>query len=79
MKRAYFAAKLMMDRPAEVRYASLIGRGIVEFGRYQESLRYLDHAIDLAESHSDIAKPMIAYEAKAEALIGLKSTTKHSN
>jgi CHAT domain-containing protein len=72
VKRAYFAAKLMMDRPAEVRYASLIGRGIVEFGRYQESLRYLDHAIDLAESHPEIAKPMIAYEAKAEALIGLK-------
>ena len=72
VKRAYLTAKILRDRPAEVRYASLIGRGIVEFGRYQESLNYLDSAISIAESHPEIAKPMIAYESKAEAFIGLK-------
>ena len=72
VKRAYVTAKILRDRPAEVRYASLIGRGIVEFGRYQESLNYLDSAISIAESRPEMAKPMIAYESKAEALIGLK-------
>ena len=38
VKRAYFSAILWLDRPAEVRYASLVGRGIVELGRYKESL-----------------------------------------
>ncbi len=72
VKGAYVKAKVLMDRPAQVRYASLIGRGIVEFGRYQESLNYLDAAISMAETHPEIAKPMIAYEAKASALVGLK-------
>lgn len=72
VKKAYAMAKVLRDRPAEVRYASLIGRGIVEFGRYQESLAYLDRAISTAEAHPEIAKPMMAYEAKATALIGLK-------
>lgn len=72
VKRAYMMSKVLRDPAAEVRYASLIGRGIVEFGRYQESLTMLDRAISLAESHPEIAKPMIAYEAKADASIGLK-------
>jgi tetratricopeptide (TPR) repeat protein len=71
VKKAYLMAKVLMDRPAEVRYASLIGRGLVEFGRYQESLKYLNGAIDTAAAHPEIAKPMIAYEAKTSALVGL--------
>jgi CHAT domain-containing protein len=73
VKRAYLVAKVLMDRPAEVRYASLIGRGLVEFGRYQESLKYLNGAIDTAAAHPEVAKPMIAYEAKTSALVGLKN------
>ncbi len=72
VKNAYFASILLFDRPARVRYASMIGRGIVEFGRYQESLKYLNEAISITESHPEIARPMVAYEAKVHALIGLK-------
>jgi hypothetical protein len=42
--RAYLMAKVLFDYPAQVRYASLIGRGLAEFERYQESLDYLDRA-----------------------------------
>lgn len=72
VKGAYEHAMLLRDRPAQVRYAELIGRGLVEVGRYQESFKYLDRAIQTAEAHPEIAKPMIAYEAKASALVGLK-------
>lgn len=72
VKKAYLVAKVLLDRPAEVRYASLIGRGLVEFGRYQESLKYLSGAIDTAAAHPEIAKPLIAYEAKTNALVGLR-------
>ena len=70
--RAYLMAKVFFDYPAQVRYASLIGRGLAEFERYQESLDYLDRAIKTAANHPEIAKPMIAYGAKASALVGLK-------
>lgn len=70
--RAYVTAKILLDRPARVRYASLMGRGLVEFGRYKESLGYLNGAIDKAAEHPEVAKPMIAYGAKASALVGLK-------
>lgn len=72
VKMAYLKAKILLDRPAQVRYASLIGRGIVELGRYNESLSYLNKAISLADSHPEIARPMIAYTAKVDALVGLK-------
>ncbi len=72
VKSAYLKAKLFLDRPAQVRYASLIGRGILELGRYKECLSYLDKAISIADSHPEIARPMIAYEAKVDALVGLK-------
>jgi CHAT domain-containing protein len=72
VKGAYLRAKFLRDQPAEVRYAELIGRGLVEMHQYKQSFRYLDRAISLADSHAEIAKPMIAYEAKATALTGLK-------
>ncbi|HLH09482.1 MAG TPA: hypothetical protein VKW78_19750, partial [Terriglobales bacterium] len=72
VKGAYGWAFALRDRPAQVRYAELIGRGLVEVGRYQESFKWLDRAIHSADSHPEIAKPMIAYEAKASALVGLK-------
>lgn len=72
VKSAYLKAKILLDRPAQVRYASLIGRGILELGRYKESLSYLDKAISLADAHPEIARPMIAYAAKVDALVGLK-------
>jgi CHAT domain-containing protein len=72
VKSAYLKAKILLDQPAQVRYASLIGRGILELGRYKESLSYLDKAISLADAHPEIARPMIAYAAKVDALVGLK-------
>src|SRR3954447_21991500 len=71
VKKAYITAKLLRDPAAQVRYAELIGRGIVELGRYQESLRWSDEAINLARSHPDIALPTIAFDAKVQALAGL--------
>lgn len=71
VKKAYGIARLFNDPAAHVRYAELIGKGICSLGRYKESLRWLDEAMSVAASHSGIAQPSVAYEAKIQALAGL--------
>jgi tetratricopeptide (TPR) repeat protein len=71
--RAYAAAKYVFrDRAGQVRFASLIGTGMAENGKYQDALRYLDEAISLAKKNSSAAYPSVAINAKIEALRGLK-------
>ncbi len=71
--RAYAAAKYVFrDRAGQVRFASLIGTGMAENGKYQDALRYLDEAISLAKKNSGAAYPSVAVNAKIEALRGLK-------
>lgn len=71
--RAYVAARYVFrDRAGQVRFASLIGTGMAENGKYQDALRYLDEAISLAKKNSGAAYPSVAIGAKIEALRGLK-------
>ncbi|HEY7352695.1 MAG TPA: CHAT domain-containing tetratricopeptide repeat protein [Terriglobales bacterium] len=71
--RAYAAARYVFrDRAGQVRFASLIGTGMAENGKYQDALRYLDEAISLAKKNSGAAYPSVAINAKIEALRGLK-------
>ncbi|MDR5728550.1 MAG: CHAT domain-containing tetratricopeptide repeat protein [Terriglobia bacterium] len=68
---AWGVAKVFHDIPAQVRYASLYGAGLVELHRYQEGLKPLNEAIAIARSHPAVAYPAIAISSKIDALRGL--------
>ena len=68
---AWGVAKVVHDIPAQVRYASLYGAGLVEMHRYQQGLTPLNHAIAVARAHPAVAYPAIAVSSKIDALRGL--------
>lgn len=68
---AWGVAKIFHDVPAQVRYASLYGAGMVELHRYQQGLKPLNAAIAMARAHPAVAYPAIAISSKIEALRGL--------
>jgi len=68
---AWGVAKVVHDIPAEVRYASLYGAGLVEMHRYQQGLTPLNDAIAIARAHPAVAYPAIAISSKIDALRGL--------
>jgi CHAT domain-containing protein len=68
---AWGVAKVAHDIPAQVRYASLYGAGLVEMHRYQQGLSPLNDAIAIASAHPAVAYPAIAISSKIDALRGL--------
>ena len=68
---AWGVAKVAHDIPAQVRYASLYGTGLIEMHRYQQGLGPLDDAIDIARAHPAVAYPAIAISSKIDALRAL--------
>jgi CHAT domain-containing protein len=66
--RAWTLAKAERDPAATVRYASLYGAGLVDTGRYKQSLTPLNEALRLAQKTPSVAYPTIAVDAKIEAL-----------
>ncbi|MBV9033441.1 MAG: CHAT domain-containing protein, partial [Acidobacteriaceae bacterium] len=70
--RGYTKTWLLGDREGRMRLAALIGAGMVQFGAYQDALKYLDEAISIARSIPDAAYPSVAVTAKIDALRGLQ-------
>ena len=68
---AWGVAKVAHDIPAQVRYASLYGAGLVEMRRYQQGLKPLNEAIAIARAHPAVAYPAVAISSKIDALRGL--------
>ena len=56
------------DIGAQIRYLTLIGSGLTEFGRPEQALDYLDRALKLVASTPDLADPVLTYTEKARAL-----------
>ena len=75
---AWGVAKVAHDNPAQVRYASLYGAGLVEMHRYQQGLGPLNDAIAIARAHPAVAYPAIAISSKIDALRGLHRYQKAS-
>jgi CHAT domain-containing protein len=72
VQAAWGVAKVFRDVPAQVRYASLYGAGLVEMHRYQQGLGPLNEAIAIARAHPAVAYPAIAISSKIDALRGLR-------
>lgn len=65
---AYSAAKAVRDVAGQVRARSLKGVGLVEQGRYEAALPFLDEAIAISNANPDVRFPLMAYMAKSTAL-----------
>lgn len=72
---AWTVAKYGGDPAAQIRYASVYGSALVQFGKYKESLSPLDEAVQLSQRTPGAAYPNIATTAKIEALSGLDRNT----
>ena len=68
VKRSYGVAKYLGDPAAHVRYAELIGMGMVRLGRPKQAMKFLDEAIGTQKEHPEVAQPSIAFSAKIDAL-----------
>ncbi|HLG96631.1 MAG TPA: CHAT domain-containing tetratricopeptide repeat protein [Bryobacteraceae bacterium] len=64
-------AQALNDVGAQIRYLTLIGDGLVEWQRYEPSLKMFDQAIDLARKTPGLGEPVMAYAGKATALVSL--------
>jgi tetratricopeptide (TPR) repeat protein len=67
-------AQALNDVGAQIRYLTLIGDGLVEWQRYEPSLKMFDQAIDLARKTPGLGEPVMAYAGKATALVSLGRT-----
>jgi CHAT domain-containing protein len=56
------------DIGGQIRYLTLIGSGLMEFGRPDQALEYLDRALKVVASTPDLADPLMTYTEKARAL-----------
>ena len=56
------------DVGGQIRYLTLIGTGLTEFGRPEQALGYLDRALQVVASTPDLADPLMTYTEKARAL-----------
>ncbi|HEX5481851.1 MAG TPA: hypothetical protein VFZ08_04420 [Terriglobia bacterium] len=59
------------DTGAEIRYLELLGEGVEAMNRHSEALMFSNHAIKVADSTPHCGFPFMAYETKAEALVGM--------
>lgn len=59
------------DKGAEIRYLELLGEGVEAMNRHKEALMFSDRAIKAENSTPNCGFPFMAYETKAEALIGM--------
>ncbi len=69
---AWTFAKPELDPAARVRYASVFGAGLVAVGRYAEALTPINEAIKIADTHPEIAYPILAISTKIDAFVGLR-------
>ena len=67
---ALLSAIATKDMGSEIRYLEIIGGGFLNLTRYEEALVLFDRAIKLANITPDAGFPFMAFEGKAEALIG---------
>jgi len=72
VKQAYIVAKFLGDPAAHVRYAEMIGAGMVQLGQPKQAFAFLDEAIDTQKRHQEVALPFVAYSAKMDALTSLQ-------
>ena len=56
------------DIGGQIRYLTLIGGGLTEFGRPEQALGYLDRALQVVASTPDLADPVMTLTEKARAL-----------
>ncbi len=59
------------DAGAELRYLTLLGSGMTEFGRPEQALAMFDRALAVAQREKDLHEPMLTYAGKATALVAL--------
>jgi CHAT domain-containing protein len=59
------------DRGGQIRFLELIGTGFEEVNRHSEAMRFFERAIKLADGDKDCGLPFMAYEGKAQSLMGL--------
>ncbi len=68
---ALLEAMATADVGAQVRYLALIGHGLNELNRQDESIRFFDRAIKVSKNTPGAGFPFMAYEGKANALVAL--------
>jgi tetratricopeptide (TPR) repeat protein len=64
-------AQANKDIGAQIRYLTLLGGGMTEFGRPDQAIVYLDRALGIALAEKDLSEPMLVYSGKATALVAL--------
>src|SRR5579864_591473 len=62
------------DTGGQIRFLELIGRGFEEVNRHSEALSFFQRAIKLSDAEKDCGLPFMAYEGKAQSLMGLGKT-----
>jgi CHAT domain-containing protein/tetratricopeptide (TPR) repeat protein len=67
---ALLSAIATKDVGSEIRYLEIIGGGFLNLTRYKEALMLFDRAIKLTDKTPDAGFPFMAFEGRAEALIG---------
>ena len=65
-------AESLGDVGAQIRYSTIIAKGLTEFGRADQAIPMLDKAIALTESTPDLNVSLMAYAGKAQALLTLQ-------
>ena len=68
---ALLEAHASNDAAAELRYLTLVGGGMTEFGRPEQALVYFDRALSVAQREKDLHEPMLTYLGKVTALVAL--------
>ena len=68
MSTALTSATQSGDVGAQIRYLTLTGSGVAEFGNVDMGLGFLDNALAVAATHPDTTNPVMTYTAKAKAL-----------
>jgi CHAT domain-containing protein len=69
--KALLYARLAKDVGAQIRYMAMIGQGLVEVGRPEEALKYLDAALEKAARNPDVGFPKLSTIGKVSALTAL--------
>ena len=69
---ALAAATAAGDAGAQIRFLTVLGTGLVYTKMYEQALPYLDKALQIASSTPDAGYQFSTYEARLDALIGLK-------
>jgi CHAT domain-containing protein len=66
------AAAAAGDAGAQIRFLTVLGTGLVYTKLYEQALPYLDKALQVANATPDAGYQFSTYEARLDALIGLK-------